>query len=79
MDPLEPVPLVTTTDPTQAEILKTALEAEGIPAEVEGENQGGFSGVLMVRLLVRSQDLERAREFLAEHGEIRGRVDDESV
>jgi Putative prokaryotic signal transducing protein len=43
------------------------LEAEGIKCEIDGENQGSFTGVLEVRLLVRSWDEERARKVLAEH------------
>ena len=76
MDHLEPVPVLTTTQPGQAEIVKAALEAEGIPAEVEGENQGGFAGVLAVRVFVRAVDADRARAFLAEHGELGGAADD---
>ena len=68
-DAHEPVPVLTTTDVNEAEVLKAMLEAEGIPAEVEGEKQGGFAGVLTCRLLVRAQDAQRAREFLAQHGD----------
>ncbi len=76
MDHLEPVPVLTTTHPNQAEIVKAALEAEGIPAEVEGENQGGFAGVLSVRVFVRAADADRARAFLAEHGELGGTAEE---
>jgi hypothetical protein len=68
-DAHEPVPVLTTHDANEAEVLKAMLEAEGIPAQVEGEHQGGFTGVLQSRLLVRAQDAERAREFLAQHGD----------
>lgn len=72
MDNMEPVPVLTTTHPNQAEIVKAALEAEGIPAEVEGGHQGSFAGVLTVRVFVRAVDAERAKAFLAEHGELGG-------
>ena len=67
LDRQELVPIYTAQDSVQAEILKNALEAEGIPAAVEGEHQGGFSGVLLLRLFVREPDAERARAFLASH------------
>ena len=68
-DAQEPVPVLTTTDTNEAEVLRAMLEAEGIPAQVEGEHQGGFTGVLTSRVLVRAQDAQRAREFLAQHGD----------
>jgi putative signal transducing protein len=72
VDPNDPVVLQTTTNLAEAEILKNALEAEGIKCELEGENQASFTGVLGVRVLVRAWDEERARKVLAEHGHHRG-------
>lgn len=50
----------------EAEILRVALQNEGIPCEVDGAHQAGLTGVpiMEVRLLVRSEDLERARQFI---------------
>ena len=67
LDQQELVPIYTAQDSVQAEILKNALEAEGIPASIEGEHQGGFSGVLLIRLFVREQDAARARAFIEDH------------
>ncbi len=57
----------TLTDATKAEILRNALEDEGIDCMIDGENQAGLTGVLDIHLLVRADDLERARAFLEEH------------
>ena len=65
MDTNEPVAVQTTTNFAEAEILKNILLNEGIQCDLEGENQGGFAGVLGVRVLVRAWDEERARRVLA--------------
>lgn len=75
LDRQELVPVYTANDSVQAEILKNALEAEGIPCSIEGEHQGGFSGVLLVRLFVREPDAERARAFLESHEHHRPEAD----
>ena len=67
MDANEPVVVHTTNSLSEAEILKNVLEGEGIECELDGENQGGFAGVLDVRILVRAWDEERARQVLASH------------
>lgn len=61
------VPVYTARDPATAEILKNALEGEGIRCEIEGANQAALAGVLMIRLFVRSEDAARATEFLRSH------------
>ena len=73
MDTNEPVVVQTTNNPTEAEILKNVLESEGIKCELEGENQGGFAGVLGVRILVRAWDEERARRVLDAHAQHLGK------
>ena len=67
MDVNEPVVVYTTNNLAEAEILKNVLEAEGINCDLDGENQGGFAGVIGVRILVRAWDVERARQALASH------------
>ena len=52
MDANEPVVIHTTSNLTEAAVLKNVLEGEGIKCELEGENQGSFAGVLDVRILV---------------------------
>lgn len=67
MSDQEFVEVYTVTDPTQAEMLKNALEAEGIFCAIEGENQAGFTGVFEIRLFVPVDVAERARKFLEQH------------
>ena len=67
MDANEPVVVYTTNNLGEAEILKNMLEGEGLKCELDGENQGSFTGVLGVRVLVRAVDEERARQVLASH------------
>jgi hypothetical protein len=68
MDPNELETVFTTNDPSQAHIIQGALQAEGIACEVAGDHQGGFTGILAVRLLVRAWDADRARAIIKSHG-----------
>jgi len=52
-----------------AEVLRIRLENEGIPCVIEGGNQAGLAGVLQMRLLVKSTDLERAKELIEQHAD----------
>jgi len=72
MDPQELVPIYSTTDPTLASILVNGLKDEGISATIEGGNQGGFAGVLDVRILVRAWDADRAAKVIREHPQTPG-------
>jgi hypothetical protein len=67
VDTNEPIVLCTTTNPIEAEFLKNLLEAEGIKCELTGENQGSFTGLFDIRLLVRAWDEDRARQVLNAH------------
>ena len=60
-DPQELVVLSTVTDSNLAQIMRIALENEGIPCEVVGAFQAGLTGVLAIRLLVPADHLVRAR------------------
>lgn len=55
-----------TTHPADAEMVRLSLENEGIHAFVEGENQGGLTGVLAIRVCVSHDDAARAEELVAE-------------
>ena len=66
-DDEELVEVFSTTSSGEAELLRVHLEAEGIPASVDGASQGGFAGVLEVRVLVRSMDAIRARSIIEQH------------
>lgn len=63
----ELVTAYTTNNPLQAEIVKNFLVDEGIPCEISGEGQTGLAGVLEIQLLVKSGNLEQARDLIAEH------------
>lgn len=53
----------------EAEFAKSYLDASGIDADVDSDDANGFEVALSfsnsVRLLVRAEDAERAREVLA--------------
>jgi hypothetical protein len=66
MDSEEPVEVYTVTDPTQAELIRNALEEEGIVCEISGESQAGFSGVLEIQILTRAADADQARRIISE-------------
>ena len=76
-DDLETV--YTTTHAIAAEMMKMALENEGIGAYIEGENQAGLAGVLNISVRVSPQDVERAEAFIDEFERSRMSGDDESV
>ncbi|QDU94197.1 putative signal transducing protein [Lignipirellula cremea] len=69
MDHEKIVEVYTTGDANQAEILKGALAAEGIEAMIEGETQGGFTGLttVPVKIYVHESDADRARAYLKKH------------
>ena len=54
-------------DAVMAEVLRLALGEQGIPAYVDNQRQAGLTGVLMVRIYVRGQDANRARQILGEY------------
>jgi limonene-1,2-epoxide hydrolase len=58
--------IFTTTYPAQAEMVRVALESEGIPAFVDGANQGGFTGALDVHVSVAQKDADRAAVLVEE-------------
>ncbi len=57
----------TTNDVTDAEIVRAALHSEGIKCEIDGQQQGGFTGIMQVKLLVRAEDFDRARKYVQQH------------
>lgn len=67
MDPHELISVNTCTNATEAEVIRAALEAEGIPCQIEGEGQAGLAGILKMRLLVRAADADQARDFIERH------------
>ena len=67
--PDELLAVYSTDDANEAEVLKAALHNEGIRCEISGESQAGLTGLsnLPIELLVRAEDFDRARAFLAQH------------
>jgi hypothetical protein len=58
------VPVYTVKNANQAEIIKNFLESEGIFCSIEGEGQVGLAGILDIKLLVRADDADQARELI---------------
>jgi 3-hydroxyisobutyrate dehydrogenase-like beta-hydroxyacid dehydrogenase len=56
----------TTTHPADAEMVRAALEEEGLAAFVEGAKQAGLAGVLNVRVCVAQQNADEARRLIDE-------------
>lgn len=67
--PNELVSVYSTNNASEAEILRTALQGEGIKCEINGENQAGLAGMISmeIQLLVRAEDFDRARQYLEQH------------
>ncbi|WP_437226798.1 DUF2007 domain-containing protein [Planctomicrobium sp. SH661] len=63
----ELIPIYQTTDVGRAEIIKAALEEQGIHCAIENAHQAGLSGVLECRLHVLAKDEAFAREFISQH------------
>lgn len=61
------VPIYTSTDVAKAEIIKAALEGEGIRCEIENEHQAALTGITNVRLFVLEHDADQASQFIADH------------
>ncbi len=69
MDSEELVTVYTVGNPIKGEIIKNALEAEGIRCFIEGGNQAGEAGLIgiSVKLQVPVAQAERAAKFIEEH------------
>lgn len=68
------ITLKTCANSFEAQLLKTKLESEGIPAEVVDENMGTIYGNAVAafnpRVVVSSDNEERARAILNECGDL---------
>ena len=56
--------LTTCTNEFNANLLKGALENEGVPAMLSNEIMSGFGGTPGVDVLVKEEDLEAAKKIL---------------
>ena len=64
MEADEPVTVYTVNNPYEAEVIKTALQGEGIACQLDGEGQAGLSDILAIGVLVRARDADRARKII---------------
>ena len=62
----ELVTIKTVSNPVEAEIIRNALNAEGIACMIGNENQAAFAGVgaLEIEIMTRAGDADRARKIL---------------
>jgi hypothetical protein len=69
MESSELVTVYTLADPVKAEIIKNALEDEGIRCFLDGANQAGEIGLMVfeIKVQVPAADAERARRFIEAH------------
>ena len=74
MEADEPVTVYTVNNPYEAEVIKTALQGQGISCELDGEGQAGLSDILEIGVLVRARDADRARKLIL-HNEARRQAD----
>ncbi|HUS39766.1 MAG TPA: DUF2007 domain-containing protein [Pirellulales bacterium] len=77
-DPIDLVHCTTVQTAMEAEVARIALEAEGIACDIQGESQAGLTGVLPIKIYVRSEDLERALEVVEPAGKGGDDADDDS-
>lgn len=61
------ISIYTTKNPGEAEVVRLALEENGILAAIQGGVQAGLTGALDIDVMVRAEDIVRAREFIAQH------------
>jgi hypothetical protein len=67
MDELDLIEVYSVKNLATAEIVKNALEAEGIACRLDNESQAGLTGIFDIKVLVRAADEDRARELIATH------------
>ena len=67
MDTNDLITVAKLTDPYLAEIIRGALESEGIPCRLGGEGQAAHLGTFDIDVLVRAIDADRADKIIASH------------
>ncbi len=73
MDIHDPVVVYTVSNPVEAEIIKSALQAEGIRCFLDGINQAAEVGLIAfeIKVTVPAGDADRARKLIEQHEERR--------
>jgi hypothetical protein len=64
MDDDDLTSVYTVKNPTEAEIVRNALQSIGIACQIGGETQAGLAGVLEIDVLVHASDVPAARKHL---------------
>lgn len=64
MDANDLVEVYASTSEPEAEVVRGRLEEEGIETQISGAAQGGFAGVLDVKVYVKAIDADRARRII---------------
>jgi hypothetical protein len=69
MDLRDFVTVYTLSDPVRAEIIRGALQAEGIRCFLDGLNEAGFAGISAfdIKVQVPAGDADRASRFIEAH------------
>jgi hypothetical protein len=65
----DPIVVYTVTDPIEAEIIRSTLDAAGIQCFLDGMNQAELTALptLEIKVTVPSDQADEAREILSEH------------
>lgn len=60
------VEVYTTDNPVEADLIRNMIQSTGIRCVIEGENQGGLTGlgIMVIRLYVRLTDRDQARKLI---------------
>jgi hypothetical protein len=58
------VTVYSVTSQVEAEIIRGALESEGIACELGGTTQGGYAGLMAIDIVVRAADEDLARRII---------------
>jgi hypothetical protein len=69
VEPDDLTEVYSTNNANEAEIIRAALLAEGIPCQINGEGQAGLAGLgtMEISIDVRASDYDRARDFIEQH------------
>jgi hypothetical protein len=67
MEADEPVTVYTVKNPYEAEVIKMALQGEGISCQLDGEGQAGLSDILEIGILVPARDADRAQNIIEQN------------
>jgi len=67
MESDEPVTVYTVNNPYEAEVIKMALQGEGISCQLDGEGQAGLSDILEIGILVPAKDADRAQNIIEQN------------